>query len=36
VPGEVPSTVAGWQNRGGQEPPLRGRHTMDAGGGGAP
>ncbi|CNF09278.1 Flp pilus assembly protein TadB [Mycobacterium tuberculosis] len=40
VPGEVPSTVAGWQNpaaqnRGGQEPPLRGRPTMDAGGGGA-
>lgn len=39
VPGEVPSTVAGWQNpaqnRGSQEPPLRGRHTMDAGGGGA-
>ncbi|GAA1810143.1 type II secretion system F family protein [Actinomadura chokoriensis] len=33
VPGEVPSTVAGWQNK---EPPLRGRHTMDAGGGGAP
>lgn len=40
VPGEVPSTVAGWQGsdggrQGAQEPPLRGRHTMDAGGGGA-
>ncbi|MDL4776120.1 MULTISPECIES: type II secretion system F family protein [Thermomonosporaceae] len=43
VPGEVPSTVAGWQ---GGAPPaadsgargrtLRGRHTMDAGGGGGP
>ncbi|OLT30521.1 type II secretion system protein [Actinomadura sp. CNU-125] len=29
VPGEVPSTVAGWQTE-----PLRGRHVMDAGGGG--
>ncbi|MGK5556958.1 type II secretion system F family protein [Actinomadura kijaniata] len=29
VPGQVPSTVAGWQGRA-----LRGRHTMDAGGGG--
>ncbi|MFI0367130.1 type II secretion system F family protein [Actinomadura sp. 1N219] len=39
VPGEVPSTVAGWQgdgSGGSQELPLRGRHTMDAGGGGAP
>ncbi|WP_067795531.1 type II secretion system F family protein [Actinomadura formosensis] len=40
VPGEVPSTVAGWQDpaareQGPQELPLRGRHTMDAGGGGA-
>ncbi|TYB48389.1 type II secretion system F family protein [Actinomadura chibensis] len=38
VPGEVPSTVAGWQGDGSagpQELPLRGRHTMDAGGGGA-
>lgn len=40
VPGEVPSTVAGWQGQGDgpvpagpQELPLRGRHTMDAGGG---
>ncbi|MEV5825034.1 type II secretion system F family protein [Spirillospora sp. NPDC052242] len=31
VPGEVPSTVAGWQTE-----PLRGRHAMDAGGGGGP
>ncbi|WP_433328995.1 type II secretion system F family protein [Spirillospora sp. CA-294931] len=30
VPGEVPNTVAGWQSNG----VLRGRHTMDAGGGG--
>ncbi|MFD0905708.1 type II secretion system F family protein [Actinomadura sediminis] len=29
VPDEVPSTVAGWQAE-----PLRGRHAMDAGGGG--
>ncbi|MEU5883145.1 type II secretion system F family protein [Spirillospora sp. NPDC047279] len=29
VPGEMPRTVAGWQGE-----PLRGRHTMDAGGGG--
>ncbi|MBT2210616.1 MULTISPECIES: type II secretion system F family protein [Actinomadura] len=39
VPGEVPSTVAGWQGAasatGSQELPLRGRHTMDAGGGGS-
>lgn len=37
VPGEVPSTVAGWQDPAAhkQELPLRGRHTMDAGGGGA-
>ncbi|WP_433155672.1 type II secretion system F family protein [Actinomadura nitritigenes] len=39
VPGEVPSTVAGWQAgraaTGAQDLPLRGRHTMDAGGGGA-
>ncbi|MFC4054024.1 type II secretion system F family protein [Actinomadura syzygii] len=34
VPGEVPSTVAGWQGDAPQELPLRGRHTMDAGGGG--
>jgi len=42
VPGEVPSTVAGWQGGAARpaaarpaatEPPLRGRHTMDAGGG---
>ncbi|WP_433464539.1 type II secretion system F family protein [Spirillospora sp. CA-128828] len=43
VPGEVPSTVAGWQGKGAadqgkgtQELPLRGRHTMDAGGGSTP
>ncbi|GAA2170050.1 type II secretion system F family protein [Actinomadura napierensis] len=43
VPGEVPSTVAAWQARRAAQPgrtgttqdvPLRGRHTMDAGGGG--
>lgn len=33
VPREVPATVAGWQ--GTLTPPLRGRHAMDAGGGGA-
>ncbi|MEW2356917.1 type II secretion system F family protein [Spirillospora sp. NPDC029432] len=31
VPGEVPSTVAGWQSKAGG---LRGRHAADAGGGG--
>ncbi|MQY07346.1 type II secretion system F family protein [Actinomadura macrotermitis] len=31
VPAEVPTTVAGWQGR---ATALRGRHTMDAGGGG--
>ncbi|TDB85507.1 type II secretion system F family protein [Actinomadura sp. 7K534] len=46
VPGEVPSTVAGWKDgggapgrggtRGSQELPLRGRHATDAGGGAAP
>jgi Flp pilus assembly protein TadB len=46
VPGEVPTTFAAWQSKGaakgGQNAPggggqsvLRGRHTMDAGGGGA-
>ncbi|MFI0353754.1 type II secretion system F family protein [Actinomadura sp. 9N407] len=44
VPGEVPTTVAAWQAKGGgqgakdgtgAQKPLRGRHTMDAGGGGA-
>ncbi|MFC9969396.1 type II secretion system F family protein [Spirillospora sp. NPDC127200] len=34
VPGEAPATVAGWQGKGG-DGALRGRHTMDAGGGGA-
>ncbi|GLW65794.1 hypothetical protein Arub01_40380 [Actinomadura rubrobrunea] len=36
VPGEVPTTVASWQAGGSStETALRGRHAMDAGGGGA-